>query len=324
MTDPALLALVGPTASGKTEASVEVAGRIGAEIVSIDPALAYRGMDVWTAKPTPEQRRRVPHHLIDLADPEGPIGVAEFQRLAAESISGIRGRGRRSLVVGASGLYFRAVVDGLEFPGTEPWTRALLDAEARVLGPETLHRRLASFDPAAAARIQPANARRTVRALEVAAITGRPFSDFYGAWDHYPPDAVRAAGIDLSRADLRRRIDERVRLRFPELLEEARTLLDRGFGDFVASFHLIGYAEAAACLRGDLSEDEAAWRIAQRDRALARRQRSWFRRDPRVRWFPVGAGGAVEAVDELARYFVEDRREGVGPSTAGAARARGG
>ena len=324
MTDPALLALVGPTASGKTEASLEVAGRIGAEIVSIDPALAYRGMDVWTAKPTPEQRRRVPHHLIDLADPTGPIGVAEFQRLAAGSISGIRDRGRRALLVGASGLYFRAVADGLEFPGTEPRTRGLLDAEAMALGPDALHRRLASFDPVAAARIQPGNARRTVRALEVAAITGRPFSDFYGAWDRYPAEAVRAAGIDLSRADLHRRIDERVRLRFPSLVEEARSLLDRGFGPFVASSHLIGYAEAAACLRGELSEEEAARRIARRDKALARRQRSWFRRDPRVRWFAVGVGGAVEAVDEVVRYFVEDRREAVGTAGAGASRTQGG
>ena len=324
MSDPALLALVGPTASGKTEASVEVATRIGAEIVSIDPALAYRGMDVWTAKPTPEQRLRVPHHLIDLADPTGPIGVAEFQRQAAGSISGIRDRGRQPLLVGASGLYFRAVVDGLEFPGTEPWTRALLDAEARALGPEALHRRLASFDPAAAARIQPANARRTVRALEVAAITGRPFSDFYGAWDRYPAHAVRAAGIDLARADLHRRIDDRVRLRLPALLEETRNLLDRGFGPFVASSHLIGYAEAAACLHGELSEDEAGWRIARRDKALARRQRSWFQRDPRVRWFPAGAGGAVEVVDELVRYLGDDRREAVETGGARAARTRGG
>jgi len=305
MTVPSLLALVGPTASGKTEASIDVALAMDAEIVSVDPALVYSGVDVWTAKPTPEQRGRVRHHLLDLTDPIGPWSVAEFQRLAEAAIRDILARGRRPLLVGASGLYFRAVVDGLEFPGTDPATRRLLDAEARVIGPQAMHRRLEGFDPEAAGRIQPANARRTVRALEVAAITGRPFSSFHRAWSQNSPAAVRVAGILVPRPVLHARIEERVRSRFGELLEETRALLDRGFEPFLTSGHLIGYAEATACLRGGIGEDEAMLQVCRRDKALARRQLSWFRRDPRIRWFEAGDGGAPEIVADVVSYFRE-------------------
>jgi tRNA dimethylallyltransferase len=305
-----LLALVGPTASGKTDASVDIAERLGAEIVSIDPALVYRGMDVWTGKPTAGQRARVRHHLLDLTDPTGPFSVVEFQRLAGQAVEAIRSEGLPVLLVGASGLYYRAVVDGLSFPATEPATRRLLEAEARVLGPEALYRRLASFDPEAAGRIEPANARRTVRALEVAAVTGRPFSEFFRTWEQYPASRVRVAGVAVSREVLRRRIRERVEGRFDALVAETRALLGRGFGAFVVSSHLIGYAEAAAFLDGRLDEDAAMASIAKRDRGLARRQIAWFRRDPRVRWFEAGEGGAVDVAGELASYLGEAiRRE---------------
>jgi tRNA dimethylallyltransferase len=305
-TDPAPpLALVGPTASGKTEASILIAERLGAEIVSIDPALVYRGMDAWTGKPTAEQRARVRHHLIDLADPTGPSSVAEFQRLAYAAMADIAGRGRRSLLVGASGLYYRAVVDRLEFPGTDPATRRVLEAEASMLGSTALHTRLQEFDPEAAARIEPANARRTIRALEVAAITGRPFSDFHRAWADYPADTVRAAGVHVERGALTRRIEVRARTLWPELVEETERLLERGFDPFLTSAHIIGYAEATAHIRGDLPAEQAVARIVKRDRALARRQLAWFRRDPRIRWFEAGEDGAAAIAESLAGYLGE-------------------
>jgi tRNA dimethylallyltransferase len=300
---PALLALVGPTASGKTGASIPVALAIGAEIVSVDSMLVYRGMDAGTAKPGAGDRLAVPHHLVDVADPAEPFTVAEFQRLAREAVTGIRDRGAVPLLVGGGGLYYRAVVDGLEFPGTSPDVRALLEAEARVLSPDGLHGRLAGFDPVAAARIEPANLRRTVRALEVAAISGRPFSSYTAAWDEYPPGAVRAAGIDIPRPVLYRRIELRVEAMMPGLVEEARALAEHGFGGFLTSSQAIGYAESVAFLEGAISLDEAAARTGRRTKALARRQLSWLRRDPRIEWFAAGEDGGGVLVEELTAFF---------------------
>jgi len=307
-----LLALVGPTASGKTEASIAIAQALGAEIVSVDSTLVYRGMDVGTAKPSPADRARVPHHLLDVTEPRAPFSVAEFQRRAFGALRDIQDRGRRALLVGASGLYFRAIVDGLSFPGTAPGTRRLLETEARALGGRPLHRRLSSLDPAAARHIQPSNVRRTVRALEVAAITGRPFSSFARDWSSYPRQAVRAAGIEVPTAVLHGRIDQRVQGMMPGLLAEARRLLERGWVPFLASPQVIGYAEAVACIEGVIGEEEAAQRIARRTKALARRQMAWFRRDPRIRWFRAGGEGAAGIVGDVLRYLrrTDGRDEG--------------
>jgi tRNA dimethylallyltransferase len=304
-----LLALVGPTASGKTEASLRIAEALDAEIVCIDSTLIYRGMNVGTAKPTVEQRAHVRHHLIDLIAPGEAFSVASFQQLALEAIAHIQARGRRALLVGGGGLYYRAVVDGLEFPGTVPATRALLEAEAAVLGTKALYQRLAAFDPEAARKIQPGNSRRTVRALEVAALTGRAFSSFAADWDRYPSAAVRAAGIALPRHVLHRRIEQRVQAMMPMLLEETRSLLERGFGLFLTSSQAIGYAEAAACLEGALTGEEAATLTIRRTKALARRQMAWFRRDPRIRWFETGEAGALAVVKEIVTYLRGDRAE---------------
>jgi tRNA dimethylallyltransferase len=298
-----LLALVGPTASGKTEASLPVARALGAEIVSVDSMVVYRGMDVGTATPTPAERAAVPHHLIDVADPIARFSVVDYQRLARAAMEGIEEGGRRPLLVGGSGLYFRAAVDQLEFPATEAATRTLLEAEAAAAGPEALYRRLEATDPAAAARIEPGNVRRTVRALEVAAVTGRPFSSFAEAWERYPAGHVRAAGVEVPRPILYARIERRVEEMLPGLLEETRALLDAGFGGFLTATQAIGYLEAAACLRGELDEAEVAARTVKRTKALARRQLSWFRRDPRVRWFPVGEEGAIGAADAIIGYL---------------------
>ncbi len=269
--------------------------------------LVYRGMDIGTAKPTEEQRQRVPHHLVDLVDPVEPFSVARFQHVAREAMADIQSRGTRALLVGSGGLYYRAVVDGLEFPGTVAATRALLQAEAALLGAEALYRRLESFDPEAARKIESTNSRRTVRALEVAAITGRPFSTFARDWDTYPKGAVRAAGIDLPRAVLHRRIELRVLTMMPRLLEETRQLMKRGFGSFLTSCQAIGYAEAAACLEGMIGQGEAVAATTRRTKALARRQMAWLRRDPRIQWFGAGEEGALEVMEEIEAYLRGDQ-----------------
>ena len=299
------LALVGPTASGKTEASILLARRLGAEVLLIDSMTVYRGMDVGTAKPAPEERAGVPHHLVDVADPAERFSVVRFQALAREALAGIRERDRPALLVGGAGLYFRAVVDDLEFPGTDPAQRRALQAEAVALGASALHRRLAWLDPAAAAAIEPSNARRVVRALEVAALTGRPFSSFARAWGRYPGDHVRGAGVTMPPDILRARIEARVRRQLEEgLVEEVRSLVDRGIGSFVTASQAIGYVEVAEYLEGRLSLDEAMDRTVRRTRALARRQMAWFRRDPRIRWIEAGPEGAAALVEQIEEHYL--------------------
>lgn len=304
MAGESLLALVGPTASGKTEAGIEVAEALGAEIVSVDSMLVYRGMDVGTAKPSSEDREHVPHHLLDVAEPSEPFSVATFQALAREAIEGIRARGRSVLLVGGSGLYLRAVVDQLGFPGTDPGTRAQLETLAIVLGPERVHGYLRGLDPVAADRIEPENVRRTIRALEVAAVTGRPFSSFAEAWDRFEPERVRVAGIEVPRDLLATRIEARVSgMLEAGLLEEVRALMDRGLGGWLTASQAIGYAEFARHLRGELSLDDAVAGTVRRTKELARRQMVWFRRDPRIAWFRSGADGGTGIVEELVRYL---------------------
>jgi tRNA dimethylallyltransferase len=299
-----MLALVGPTASGKTEAAIEIAEALGAEIVSVDSMLVYRGMDVGTAKPAAADRARVPHHLIDVAEPSEPFSVARYQRLASEAVEGILDRGAPVLLAGGSGLYFRAIVDRLEFPATDPATRRELELAAAALGARPLHRRLQGFDPDAAARIEPDNVRRTVRALEVPAATGRLFSSFARAWTSYPPGDVRAAGV----APPREALDVRIRARVTTMLhggmlDEVAALLERGLFGWLTSSQAIGYAEFARHLRAELSLEDAIERTVTRTRALARRQLAWFRRDPRVRWFETDRRGASAIVEPLTRYL---------------------
>lgn len=297
-------ALVGPTASGKTDAALVLADRLGAEIVSVDSMLVYRGMDVGTAKPGPAELARVPHHLIDVADPSEPFSVARYQELATEAIEGIRARGRRVLLAGGTVLYLRAVVDGLAFPGTDPEVRAAIQAEADQVGGVRVYERLASSDPVAAAKIEPGNVRRTIRALEVARVTGRPFSSFAERWERYEPHRVRAAGIDVRREILGRRIEARVfRMLEQGLLDEVRSLVDRGFGGWLTSTQAIGYAEFARHLRDEQTLEEAVADTVKRTKALARRQMAFLRRDPRIRWFEAGAEGATAIVDDIARYL---------------------
>jgi len=295
-----LLALVGPTASGKTEAALTIAEKLGAEIVSVDSMLVYRGMDIGTAKPTREEQARVRCHLIDVARPSERFTVARYRELAPAALGAIEERGSRALLVGGSGLYFRAIVDGLTFPAEDRSLRSDLEREAQAVGASTLHQRLAAFDPAAAAKIEPMNVRRTVRALEVAAATGRLFSSFAASWERYPVERVRAVGVRMPPEILGRRIEARVRVMIDHgLLGEVRSLLEDGFGAWLTSVQAIGYAEIGAHLEGRMTLDEAVAATVRRTKALARRQMAWFRRDPRIRWLDASEGGAPAVTDEI-------------------------
>lgn len=294
---PVVLALVGPTASGKTAVAVELAPGLRAEIVSLDSMQVYRGMDVGTAKQKVSERRGVPHHMVDVADPARPYSVASFQRGARAAIDGILVRGRRPLLVGGSGLYYRAVVDELEFPPTDPAVRAA------IAGGDALAERLRARDPEAAARIEPANVRRVVRALEVMELTGRRFSEFRSAWDSYVSryDLV-VAGLRVPSQVLARRIAERVDgMLEAGLVVEARNLLDRGLRGALTASRAISYPEAVAHIDGSITLDEAREQIVRRTRRFARRQMSWFRADPRIVWFE--AADTERACDEIRAYY---------------------
>lgn len=302
MADEPLLAIVGPTASGKTEAALAVAQRLEAEIVSVDSTTVYRGMDIGTSKPTEQMRARVAHHLVDVAEPSEPFTVARYQALAREAIGDVRARGHRVLLVGGSGLYFRAIVDDLTFPPTDPAVRAELEQEADAVGARSLYRRLAELDPVAAGRIEPDNVRRTIRALEVGRVTGQPFSSFGQAWGRYPPGRVSAVGIELGRELLHARIEDRVRDQVAGgLIGEVRALVERGLVRWLTAAQVIGYAEFARHLEGELSLHDAIALTVKRTKALARRQLAWFRRDPRIRWFEPQDLEAAALADEVVR-----------------------
>ena len=244
------------------------------------------------------------HHLLDLAEPSERFTVARYQALGREAIAGIRARGLAPLLVGGSGLYFRALADELIFPGEDPTVRAQLEDEAEAVGVGRLFRRLEDLDPVAAAKIEPGNVRRVVRALEVAAITGSPFSAFAADWDRYDPARVLVAGVAVEARTLAARIADRVAAMFVAgWLNEVRGLVERGFGAWLTSSQAIGYAELVRHLDGRLSLEEAWEGTVRRTKGLARRQMAWFRRDPRIHWFEAGEGGAVEVVDNMRTFL---------------------
>jgi tRNA dimethylallyltransferase len=282
-------ALVGPTAVGKTAAALEVAERIGAEIVSVDSMQVYRGMDIGTDKAGPEMRARVPHHLLDLCDSDHDVTVAEFQRLARDAIDEIATRDKTPLLVGGSGLYFRAVVDDLEFPPRSPELRTSLEERVDERGAEALYSELRELDPLAASRIEPNNARRIVRALEVIELTGRPFSA-NTAWDRYESRYdLRAAGLEWPREELYERIEQRVaRMLERGLIEEVRALDQRGMS--VTARQALGYKQI---LDAGPNTDMEALRgeIVRATKRFARRQLAWFKADPRIEWFDASDAG---------------------------------
>ena len=294
---PPRVAVVGPTASGKSAVAIAVAERSGdVELVSIDSMQVYRGMDVGTAKPTADERSRVRHHLLDLVGPADEFTVAEFQRAYSAALREITARGHRALLVGGTGLYHRAVIDDLDLPGEWPDLRRRLESEAASVGPAVLHARLARLDPAAAGKMEPTNARRVVRALEVIAGSGRAFSSYGPGLDVFPPTAVTQIGLRWDRAELARRIDARVHAMISAgLVGEVESILAAG-GFSRSAGQAIGYKEIVGHLRGQLSLDAAVDQVIVRTRRFATRQLRWFQRDPRVRWIDVETDPVAEAV----------------------------
>jgi tRNA dimethylallyltransferase len=285
------LALVGPTASGKSALALDLAECLGdVEIVSVDSMQLYRGLDIGTAKPTADERARVAHHLLDVAEPTEEWSVAQFQDAARVAVRDIEARGRRALLVGGTGLYVRAVVDDLQFPGEDAALRARIDARAdEPDGLTALYAELAARDPAAAARIEPGNRRRIVRALEVIELTGRPFSATGVGLDHHGPTVfpVRMYGVWLRGEVLATRIAARVDDMYDAgLVDEAKELAHRHPGGLSrTAAQAIGYREAFAVADGSLAIDAARAATALRTRQFGRRQIRWFRRDPRITWF---------------------------------------
>ncbi len=290
---PAPIALVGPTASGKTDVALAVARRLGdVEIVSVDSMQVYRGMDVGTAKPTVAERAEVPHHLLDVADPADPFSVGAYQALAREALADIERRGRRALLVGGTGLYLTALVDDLTLPGRFPEVAADLETEPDTVA---LHERLTTLDPVAAARMEPSNRRRIVRALEVTIGSGRLFSSFGPGLEAYPPTRFVLFAIDVERPVLDERIATRYRRQLDAgFLDEVAALRARPAGWSSTAAQALGYKELALHLDGACTLDEAVDLAERRTRTFARRQQRWFRRDPRITWVPaVGAEAAI-------------------------------
>jgi tRNA dimethylallyltransferase len=283
------LVLTGPTGSGKTELAIALAQRLGAEIVSMDSMALYRGIDIGTAKPTPEQRRQVPHHLIDVLDPWESASVAWWRERAAACCRDIQGRDRRPLFVGGTPLYLRVFLQGLFQgpPADEPLRQGLAE-EAERLGPFALHERLAKVDPAAAARLHPHDLRRVIRALEVWQLTGQPISSYQTQWDKKSASVAespaRVLWLDLPRAELYARINARVDRMFAAgLVEEARTVHRLRFGLSREASQALGYKEVFAYLDGAMTLQETIARVQTRTRNFAKRQITWFRHLPGCR-----------------------------------------
>ncbi|MBA6438560.1 MULTISPECIES: tRNA (adenosine(37)-N6)-dimethylallyltransferase MiaA [Streptomyces] len=285
---PRVIAVVGPTAAGKSDLGVALARHLDGEVVNADSMQLYRGMDIGTAKLTEDERQGVPHRLLDIWDVTQTASVAEYQRLARAEMDRLLAEGRTPVLVGGSGLYIRGAIDALEFPGTDPAVRARLEAELEERGSGVLHARLADADPEAARAILPSNGRRVVRALEVIEITGRPFTANLPG--HEAVYDTLQIGVDVERPEL----DERIALRVDRmwdagLVEEVRRLEDAGLRSGRTASRALGYQQVLAALAGECGEEEARAETVRATKRFARRQDSWFRRDPRVHWLSGAA-----------------------------------
>ncbi|CAM5603024.1 MULTISPECIES: tRNA (adenosine(37)-N6)-dimethylallyltransferase MiaA [Streptomyces] len=290
---PRVIAVVGPTAAGKSDLGVALARHLGGEVVNADSMQLYRGMDIGTAKLTVPERQGVPHHLLDIWDVTRAANVAEYQRLARAEIDRLLAEGRTPVLVGGSGLYVRGAIDALDFPGTDPEVRARLEAELAEQGSGALHARLAAADPEAARAILASNGRRIVRALEVIEITGRPFTaNLPGHEAVY--DTVQI-GVDVARPELDERIARRVDRMWDEgLVDEVRRLEGEGLREGRTASRALGYQQVLAQLAGECTEQEARNETVRATKRFARRQDSWFRRDPRVHWLSGAAADRAE------------------------------
>jgi len=307
VTLPPLVALVGPTGVGKTLGAVELAEQIGAEIISADSRLLYRGMDVGTAKPSPELRRRVAHHLIDVADPEQVWSLADYRQAALQAIQEVHGRRKLPVLVGGTGQYITAILEGWSPPmgAADPVMRRELEAFAVEHGPAGLHRRLQQVDPARAAALDPRNVRRVVRALEVYQLTGRPASELQG--QSSPEFRSLWLGLSLPRPVLYRRIDDRIRRMLQGgLLDEVRSLLERGLTPDHPSMSAIGYRQVAEHLLGEKTLVEAEAEMRRLTRKFIRRQANWFKPDDeRIHWFVADEQVVSRMADRVKAWLAE-------------------
>jgi tRNA dimethylallyltransferase len=299
-----LIAIVGPTATGKSDLAVDLALALDGEVVNADSMQLYRSMDIGTAKLTAAERRGIPHHLLDVWDVTKTASVAEYQDLSTAAITDIESRGKVPILVGGSGLYVRAALGDLDFPGTDGEIRARLEAELAAGGTAPLYDRLGRKDPVAAAAILPSNGRRIVRALEVIEMSGRPFSATMPAYDAGRP--ALQIGLQIDRAELDRRIEARVDRMWSSGFEaEVRNLDTRaGLRDGKTAARALGYQQVLRYLDGDRSLEQAREETVRATRRFARRQESWFRRDPRVSWLAVGADLTARALLEAAARTV--------------------
>ncbi len=298
MSQSPLIVLVGPTAAGKTATAIALAERLGAEIVSADSRYLYRGMDIGTAKPSPAERARVPHHLIDVTTPDQPWTLAQFHSAALAALAAIHARGNWPLLVGGTGQYIRAITEGWQVPPGSPSSelRAELEANLARDGVWALAVRLWEVDPASAARVDVRNPRRVIRALEVALTTGESFvSQRRRA---APPFAITALGLTLPRPELYARIDARVDVMLRAgLVEEVRGLVAQGYGWDLPALSALGYKQIGQYLRGECGLDEAVRRIKSETRRFVRRQANWFKpTDPAIRWFDAARTGVEEII----------------------------
>jgi tRNA dimethylallyltransferase len=297
-----LVVIVGPTAVGKTEVSIQLAEFLNGEIVSADSRLFYRGMDIGTAKPSKQDQHRVPHHLIDIANPDETWSLALFQKSAIEIIDVIHARGKLPFLVGGTGQYVRAVIEGWKLPPQQPNSRIreALEKIASEQGPFEFHNKLKRIDPVAAGFIDPTNVRRTIRAFEVIFLTGKLFSDQREKTKS--KYSIHMIGLNRPRTELYRRIDDRIDAMIKSgLVNEVQSLLDKGYPPDLPSLSAIGYCQVIAFLEDKISLDEAILQIKRQTRQFVRRQANWFKEnDPNITWFDVSKT-PLEAI----RKFVE-------------------
>ncbi len=294
-----LICIVGPTAVGKTEIAIQLAQYLDAEIVSLDSRQIYRKMDIGTAKPTPDQQRAVPHHLIDCVGVDQSFSVAEYQRLADSTIKEIQERGKRRMVVGGAGLYFRGLIDGLfDGPGADAEIRSKLQRAADEHGNVALHEQLRRCDPETADRVHPNNRVKVIRALEVYELTGKPISALQQQWkrnkSRYP---FRAFGLNMPREALYRRIEDRVdQMVEVGLIEEVKGLLDQGYPRNCVAMQSFGYKELIEYLDGNRTLDEGIALLKQNTRRFAKRQLTWFCNDPRIEWLDISPFSSIDGI----------------------------
>lgn len=306
MTQPPLIIIVGPTAVGKTEIAIQLAERLNGEIVSADSRLFYRGMDIGTAKPTAEELARVPHHLIDIADPDEILSLAVFQQKAREAIADIHTRNKLPFLVGGTGQYVRAVTQGWKPPEVKPDERLRdeLEREKEERGIYWLYEKLKGLDPKAAEKIDPRNYRRTIRALEVIMTTGKKFSEQRGQSDS--PYHLLTIGLTRPRDELYQRVDERIEVMFSSgFVDEVRGLLAKGYSPSLPTMSAIGYRECVGVVKGERSEEQAKVQIRRATRMYVRRQANWFKEsDPGIHWFRVGER-VVDEIEKNIRQLVD-------------------